>query len=85
MILRDSFFLETPAPSAFNVMVILITYLLILLLVEIQQYLTYCQSLMKGKRPDYKYLKSLLFDIRNREDSNENMEWYEMYIAEQTD
>ena len=53
--------------------------------VEIQQYLTYCQTLMKGKRPDYKYLKSLLFDIRKREDSNENMEWYEMYVAEQTD
>ena len=40
---------------------------------------------MKGKRPDYKYLKSLLLDVRDREDSNENLEWYELFINEQSD
>eukprot|EP00347_Sterkiella_histriomuscorum_P013478 403364561 len=47
---------------------------------EIGQFLTFCQKMPKGKRPDYKYLKNLLIDIRKRDELSENLEWYDEHL-----
>jgi hypothetical protein len=36
----------------------------------------------REKKPDYKYLKNLLNDVKVREELSPNLEWYEVHLQE---
>ena len=54
-------------------------------LAEITKFINYCQTLPRNRRPDYKYLKSLLTAIREGESLSKELEWFTQFKEDEAE